>query len=126
MALLNITKSDILTALGVDLEFELAIDDDPSGKVKRFINDVQEWCYDYLRFHYGLNEDISLALAWRQDYFKKGVIKQIEYVLRNGKLSIDSGFIRSTSLVIDLKGLELAPDAKQKFFLGGFCNVVRA
>ena len=44
MALLNIPKSDILTALGVDLEFELAIDDDPSGKVKRFINDIQEWC----------------------------------------------------------------------------------
>ncbi len=52
MALLNITKSDILTALGVDLEFELATDDDPSGKVKRFINDIQEWCYDYLRFPY--------------------------------------------------------------------------
>ena len=73
-----------MTALGVDLEFELAIDDDPSGKVKRFINDIQEWCYDYLRFRYGLNEDISLALEWRKDYFKKGVIKQIEYVLRMG------------------------------------------
>lgn len=126
MALLNITKGEILSALGVDLEFELSIDDDPSGKVKRFINDVQEWCYDYLRFHYGLNEDLNDCVAWRQDYFKKGVIKQIEYVLRNGKLNIDSGFIRSTSLVVDLKGLELAPDAKQKFFLGGFCNVVRA
>lgn len=121
----TIKNEDVLKALGINLEFELINDDDPSSKVTRFIDGVSEWCYDYLRRYYALNEDIGELPTWRQDHFKQGVIKQIEYILRNGKVSIDNGFIRQSGLLIDLSNIQLAPDAKTKFFLGAFCNIVR-
>lgn len=121
----EIKNEEVLKALGINLEFELKNDDEPSSKVSRFIADISDWCYDFLRTHYGLNDDISDLATWRQDYFKAGVIKQIEYVLRNGKLNIDSGFVRETGLVVNLSALRIAPDARNKFFLGGFCNIAR-
>lgn len=121
----KIENEDVIKALGINLEFELMQDDEPSNKVKRFIDDVSDWCYDYLRRYYSLNDDIGELATWRQDYFKQGVIKQIEYVLRNGKVSIDNGFIRATGLLVDLSNVQLAPDAKTKFFLGAFCNIRR-
>lgn len=123
MALPTITKEEILEKLGINLDFELRDNDNPSNKVNRFINEVSEWCYDYLRINYGLNDEIDTLPAFRQGYFKQGVIKQIEYILRNGQLNIDSGYIRETGLVIDLSTTRLAPDAYTKFFLGAFCNL---
>lgn len=119
----TITNDEIIQTLGINLETELMNDDEPSSKVKRFIKNTSEWCHDFLRRKYGLNDDISTLPSWRQNYFKQGVIKQIEYILQNGKLSVDSGYIRETALVIDLSNISISPDAYAKFYLGAFCNI---
>jgi hypothetical protein len=120
-----ITNEEVLKSLGIDLAIELQDDDDPSAKVDRFLTSVVEWCIEYLFIEYGENDvhSIDTLAEFRQSYFKKGVIKQIEYILRNGKTTIDNGFIRETGLVIDLSNIQLAPDAFKMFRAGAFCNI---
>lgn len=121
--MLLVSNDDVKKTLGVDLEMELARDDDPSGKVTRFLDNVQDWCYTYLRVNYGMSEAIDDLVAWRKEYFKKGIIRQIEYILRNGKTSVDNGFIRETGLIVNFSRILLGYDAYNQFFLGAFCNI---
>jgi hypothetical protein len=124
MALL--TNDFIKANLGVDLEIELQNDDDPSNKVDRFLNYIEDWCYTHLRLHYALNENLEELPAWRVECFKKGVIRQIEYVLRNGKISLDAGILkgeRGMGTILSMEKAVLARDAYTHFYLGGFCNI---
>ena len=124
MALL--TNDNIKASLGIDLEIELQNDDDPSNKVARFLDYIEDWCYTYLRLNYALNETIEELPAFKKEYFKKGVIKQIEYVLRNGKLSLDAGVLkgeRGMGTVLNMEKAILARDAYTQFYLGALCNI---
>lgn len=121
----TITNDEVLKVLGINLNFELLDNDNASEKVIRFINEVNEWCYDYLRRKYALNDKVVDLPEWRQNYYKQGVIRQIEYVLRNGNTSVDNGYIRETGLLIDLSGIDMGRDAYAKFYLGAFCNIRR-
>lgn len=119
-----VTSDDVLRKLGINLRLELRNDDDPDNKVSRFLDDIEDWCYTRLRIDYNLNTPLAdiMAITWKADLFKAGVIKQIQYVLRNGRISIDSGFIRETSLIINLSSVLMSRDALDKFMLAGLCN----
>lgn len=106
-----ITKEDYFKFSGIDLALELkgTATDNPSNVVDIFLNRVEEWCMDYLKFNYGLQtEDLDV------EQFKKGVLHQIDYIRRNGELSIDSAN--------DAK--VLAPNAFMVFRNVGMCNIV--
>lgn len=118
-----ITQNDVLNHLGVNLEMEIKKDDNPSNRVKLFLDTMDEWCRSYLKQHYGMNDTIENLATWRIDRYKKGLLKQIEFVLRNGKTTIDNGFIRETGLIIDFDKIALGTDAFTQFWLGAFCNV---
>lgn len=116
-------QKDILDGLGINLELELKKDDNPSARVQLFLNTVDEWCRSYLKLNYGVNDNIEDLAQWRIDYYKRGLLKQIEYVLRNGKTTIDNGYIRETGLIIDFSKIALGYDAYTQFRLGAFCNI---
>ncbi|MFA6377137.1 MAG: hypothetical protein WCW63_00780 [Acholeplasmataceae bacterium] len=120
-----VTSDDVLHKLGINLVLELRKDDDPNGKVERFLDDIEDWCYTRLRVDYCLNDTLEaiMAISWKAELFKAGVIKQIQYVLRNGRVSIDSGFIRETGLLINLEPITMSRDALDKFKLAGLCNM---
>lgn len=118
-----ITKTDVLNHLGINLEMELKNDDNPSARVQLFLDTMDDWCRSYLKMHYGVNDAIETMAQFRIDYYKKGLIKQIEYVLRNGKTTIDNGFIRETGLIINFDKIALGYDAYMQFRLGAFCNI---
>lgn len=124
-----ITKKDYLEAKGVDLELEIQDDDNHSNKVYRLIHEVTNWCIEYLVTNYDCNELLCLFTnlkEFRQDYFRQGVIEQIEYVLDNGWLNKDSGLNRELSGIVDLSRIQLGPNAYLKFRRGAFCNISRA
>lgn len=96
-----VTKDDYLKFAGIDLDLELKKTnyDNPTGAVDIFITRIEDWCKDYLYSKYFTNDD-----NFEATYFKKGVLHQIEYTLKNGEGDI------------------LAPKAFQQFQLGGMCN----
>lgn len=120
-----ITRDEYLKKKGIDLNVEIQDDDNASRKVERLIEDLTDWVIDLLIRRYGANElkywnDLS---EWRQKRFREGMIEQLEYVLRNGLISLDSGINKQTGMISDYSRLYLAPNAYQKFFLGAFCNI---
>lgn len=112
-----ITKKDYFDARGIDLEIELkgSVTDNPSKKVEIFISQIEEWLINYLASKYDFNEGMILATALQESAFKKAVIYQIDYIRRNGNLSVDS---ENTKQV-------LSPDAYNVLFNAGFCNILR-
>lgn len=123
-----ISKEDYLKAKGINLELELQDDDNKSEKVTRFIQEVTEWCIEYLVSNYCCNELLGLfenLAEFRQQKFREGVIEQIEYILDNGWVNKDSGLNKDLHSIINLSGIELGRTAYLKFKFGAFCNIER-
>ena len=107
-----VTKDDYFTFAGIDLAIELkkGNTDNPSMAVDIFLTRVEEWCLDHLNQNYRITPTSD---EWDAVYFKKGVLHQIDYIRRNGELSIEAA-----------NGLRLlAPNAFTQFQLGGMTNI---
>lgn len=123
-----ITLEDYKQAKGVDLDLEIQDDDNKSNKVFRFIHEVTDWCIEHLVSEYDCNELLGRfdnLPEWRQEWFRKGVIEQIEYVLNEGWLNKDSGVNRDLGTILDFSRVVLGRTAYLKFKFGAFCNIVR-
>ena len=125
-----ITADDYKIAKGIDLNIEIQDDDNKSNKVNRFIQDITDWCVNYLVINYDnndLNENIASfddLAEWRQNRFRKGVINQIEYVLSVGLIDLQSGINQDLGTITDYSKVVLGNSAYREFKLGGFCNIV--
>ena len=101
-----ITNDEYLQAKGISLEIELQDDDNHSNKVTRFVREVTDWLVDYLVRNYcdnDINENVNPNWwenlpEWRQKRFRQGVIEQIEYILNNGLISLDSGINKNLGI----------------------------
>lgn len=126
-----ITKDDYLIAKGINLDIELQNNDNASRKVERFIEEVTDWCVGYLITTYAVNElneelyPFSDLAEFRQKFFRKGVIEQIEYMLSEGDISVQSGINEQMGIVVDYSKVQLGHKAYQAFKLGAFCNIGR-
>lgn len=124
-----VSNADYLESTGIDLNTELTsliVNDVGDNPAPRFIHGIEDWCKSYLMERYSF--DGTLESGNQTNRFKKGVIYQIQYVLRNGNISNDSGFISSTGMIVDPRMLEkigMAPNALREFRLGGMANLVR-
>ncbi len=124
-----ITADDYLHAKGIDLKIEIQDDDNKSHKVDRFIRDITDWCCNYLITTYCVNElnedlhDFSELAEFRQKRFRKGVIEQIEYVLSEGLVDLQTGINQTTGQVLDYSNIVLGHSAYREFRLGAFCNI---
>ena len=109
----SITKKDYFDFSGIDLDIELrkSNTDNPSKVVEIFIKRIQDWCYDYLKFNYFVDDN-----KFDEDSFKKGVLYQIDYIRRQGDITISNPD----------KIRVLAPNAFMAFKMGGMCNTTLA
>ena len=126
-----ITQEEYLFAKGIDLNIELQDDDNKTSKVFRFIKDITDFVLDYLVKEYACNElnrlnsDFSALAEFRRKRFHFGMIEQIEYVLNNGLIALDSGINRETGAITDFSNLVIGKSALRQFQLGAFCNIQR-
>lgn len=126
-----ITRDEYLQAKGIDLSIELQDNDNKSHKVERFIKDITDWCCNYLITEYAVNElnedlhDFEELAEFRQKRFRKGVIEQIEYVLSEGLVDLQSGINTQTGMILDYSHIVLGHSAYREFHLGAFCNIER-
>lgn len=122
-----VNNDEYLAAKGINLQIEIQDNDNISNKVNRFITDLTDWVIDELIHEYGVTElrDFSSLAEFRRVYFHKGMLEQIEYVLSNGLISLDSGINKATGMIMDFSNLRIGRNAFVKFRLGAFCNVPR-
>ena len=112
-----ITKKDYFDKRGIDLEIELkgSVTDNTSKKVEIFISQTEEWLINYLASKYDFSEKMITATSYQEEAFKMAVIYQIDYIRRNGNLSVDSENTKQA----------MSPDAYNVLFNAGFCNILR-
>ena len=138
-----VTKEDYLQATGVDLYAELAavtINDVGDDPVPRFIYGVEEFLKDfYSSAPYSWdgnplepkrydNNGVEIKETNRVKCFKKAVIYQIQYIIRNGSIINDSGYNTQTGQIVPREQLEkigVAPLAHRAMRNGGMANLAR-
>ena len=123
------TKEDYLERKGIDLDVELAsqINDVGDAPSLRCINEVEEWMIDYINNHFTFSGDRSNLSNVQKKWFKRAIIEQIEYILNNGDLSIESGFKVDTGVIISntvLDKISLAPNAYRALRRTNLANVI--
>lgn len=117
-----VTKDDFRNFSGIDLELELRDKDDTSNKVNIFIRGIENWIETYVQYHTGKSYDFLSLEAAQLEHFKKGILYQIEYVLRNGNISNDSGYNPEAGALVEpnfLNRIALSENAKMEFVLAG-------
>lgn len=121
-----VSNADYLESTGIDLANELTsliTSDEDNHVIERFINGIEDWCKSYLMEHYTFYG--ALDGEYQTMRFKKAIIYQIQYVIRNGNISNDSGYNSSSGNVIPPEVLDkigMAPNALREFHLGGMAN----
>lgn len=125
-----VTVEDYLQATGIDLNTELqslSVNDLGDNPAPRFIYGIEQWCLEKLTTP-PYEWDGEFANDKQKEYFKKGVIYQIQYVLLNGSIDTNSGYNQNSGTIIPLETLEkiaLAPNAKRCFRKYGLMNASR-
>ena len=96
-----VTKSDFLNAFGINLDLELADDDNANNKSERYIWRIETYCKNELS-HYATQEITHNNI----DKFKYGVMFMIYHSLKVGYSNLNG----------------LTQDSYNAFRMGGFCN----
>ena len=124
-----VTNEDYLQFAGIDLNSELAsiiVNDVGDSPAPRFIWGIEDWCKDYLILNFDWNG--NFFTEHQIEFFKKGVLYQIQYVLREGNISNDSGYNKSTGVVVPREVLDkigIGANSLASFRRGGMANIRR-
>ena len=124
-----VTNEDYLRFAGIDLNSELESlvnNDVGDSPAPRFIWGIEDWCKDHLILNYDWNG--NFITDHQINYFKKGILYQIQYVLRSGNISNDSGYNMSTGVVVPREVLDrigMGANALASFRRGGLANIRR-
>jgi len=117
-----ITRQDYKDFSGIDLQLELKDNDDASNKVNIFLSQIENWCETHIQYVTAQKIDFNLLEPESLVHFKKGVLYQTQYVLRNGDLTTDSGYNPEAGPIVEpnfLQAISLSPNAKMEFMLAG-------
>lgn len=119
-----ITADDIKNYAGIDLNYELHDDDNPSNKVNAFLFRLETRMRSYLdaNYHQDIDRLYPTLSEHQKEHYKLALIEQAIYIVRNSDISVDSGYDPSVGIVADrgkLKELSLAPNAKEHLMVCG-------
>lgn len=123
-----VTKQDYLYFAGVDLDLELTsriINDVGDNPAPRFIWGIENWLKIQCKKPPYLWNGI-FNTNHQTNQFKEATLYQIQYVLRNGVISNDSGFNTATGTIVPRELLDkigMHPEARTALRLGGFLNL---
>lgn len=122
-----ITKDDYFNYFGEDLDVVLPNLDAPNNKAERFIKQVEDdvdlflstKCFKHIDTIYDRLTD------YQKECYKKALLNQCKYKLRNGDLGNDSGYDPHTGKNItrsELQGIELSSKCIDYLMLAGLYN----
>lgn len=121
----EITNDDYREFTGTDLYAELGtiVTNDVGDEiVQKFIDGVYEWVLLQIKKPpYNFRE---FRTDYQKECFKKAVISQIQYVIRNGNIANESG-ISETNIIprSELDKIKLSGDSYDYLRIGGLMNL---
>lgn len=104
-----ITAQDFLEYTGIDLNIELKDDDNPSNKVNAFLYRIENRMSNFIAsFFYKDIDSLFLKFTdFQKLHYKFALIEQALYVLKNGDISVDSGYdFESNKVVVKKEDIE--------------------
>jgi len=110
-----VTQSDYLEFSGISLDLELKKSnyDNPSRAVEIFLKRIEDYCVNYLMSNYFITQDEIDDDADMTAALKTGIMHQIDYIRKNGDMSISAINRLST----------IAPNALMVWRVQGMCNI---
>lgn len=123
-----ITPEDFLAYTGINLLEELKDDDNPSNKANAFLFRVENRLESYISayLYKDMNKEFSNFSDFQKLHYKYAIIEQALYVLKNGDISVDSGYdFESNKVVIKKAELEqriIGINAKNELMRIGIWN----
>ena len=105
-----LTKEKYFEKRGIDLEIEFlnSATDNPSKVVEIFLQNIEEDVILYMQNHFYVDTN-----NLDKEVMEQALIHQVDYIRRNGDLSLDSD---------NTKGYELAPKCYQVLKANGYAN----
>lgn len=73
-------------------------------------------------FDKNLEREYSVFTNYQKKHYKRALLEQCIYILRNGDISVDSGYDMDKGVIADIttiKKLALSPNSKQELILCG-------
>lgn len=123
-----ITPEDFLAYTGINLLEELKDDDNPSNKANAFLFRVENRLESYISayLYKDMNKEFNNFSDFQKLHYKYAIIEQALYVLKNGDISVDSGYdFESNKVVIKKAELEqriIGINAKNELMRIGIWN----
>lgn len=126
-----ITADEFKEYTGIDLYANLKDDDNPSNKVNAllFRTEARIEAFVNANFYRDVDEEYKDFTDYQKKHYKMALMEQVLYVIKNGDLSVDSGYDADEGVKISqdaMKKLVIAPNAKDQLVLCGlWCRKVK-
>lgn len=123
-----ITPSDYLNYFGENLDLVLPDDDmSDSRKAERFLTTVEDDVSLFLatKCFKRIDEEFGKMTDYQKDCYKKALLNQARYKIKNGDIANDSGYDPTSGIVAsqnDLKSLQLSSKTLDYLRLAGLYN----
>ena len=126
-----INKDDFKNVFGIDLELELKSSGNPGDTPEAFIFRLEKRLATFLdaKFYRNIDKEYPQFSDYQKENYSLALLEQGLYILRNGDISVDSGYsydageISSTSLIEEKS---IAPNCKQHLLVCGlWCSHIK-
>ena len=119
-----ITPDDFENYFGIDLQSLLKGNFNTSNASISFLKIIEDRIASYLdaEFFRIVDREYPNFTEYQKEHYKLALLEQAYYVLRNGEISVDSGYDPDKGIVIDresIKNLSIGENAKQNLVLCG-------
>ena len=126
-----ITIEEFKEFFGIDLEVEIKEDDNPSNTANAFLKRIEVRVASYIDSNFYRNVDFEYPefSNYQKEHYKLALLEQAMYVLKNGDISVDSGYDQETGIKASrgqLKELAISQNCKEHLILCGlWCRKIK-
>lgn len=116
---------------GIDLSLELKTDDNPSNQVDALLYRVESRMASFIasNFYRNIDNEFKRFSDYQKEHYKIALLEQVLYILKNGDLSVDSGYNPQEGIKTarrHLERLSIAPNAVNELRLCGvWCRHIK-
>lgn len=127
-----VTLDEFKEYFGIDLSVELEDDANSSNKANAFLKRIEDRMETYLNSNFYRNVELEYPKFsdYQKKHYKRALLEQAIYVLKNGDISVDSGYDGDRGQIIskgNLKKLIIAENCKQELILCGlWCRKIKS
>lgn len=127
-----ITADDFKQYFGIDLNYELKEDDNPSNTVNAFLTRIETRMETFLdaNFYRKIDQEYPTFTDYQKKHYKLALLEQAYYVLTQGDISVDSGYNFEEGIKAsrdELHKIKISDNCKEELLLCGlWCRKINS